>query len=87
MHVRLIDSLLSGKHPLAQQMKLYIATPWCKCGEAQEWMACKLCTPSITDIPNCLLNVGDIFVNRDSHRIDFFRQTTPIFIVATSRML
>ena len=45
----IIESLLNGEHDISEEMKKYIATPWCNCGN-NNWKACTECDPSITDI-------------------------------------
>ena len=41
----IVDALLKGKHPLAQEMKRYIATPWCKCQD-EVYKDCLQCQPA-----------------------------------------
>jgi len=42
-------NLLNGTHPIAREMKKYIATPWCQCSLTKEWKACAECQPPIKE--------------------------------------
>jgi len=53
--------LLNGTHPVAREMKKYIATPWCQCSPTNEWKACAECKPPMKSASVVQSHGGDLF--------------------------
>ena len=56
-----MNSLLNGSHPIAREMKKYIATPWCQCSLTKEWKDCSKCKPPMNAAKVVQAHGGDLF--------------------------
>ena len=56
-----MNSLLNGTHPIAREMKKYIATAACNCAESNEWKICSKCKPPMKETGVVQTHGGDLF--------------------------